>query len=62
MPESPGFSRRGFVKAVGGIAGAAALPSEAWAASPEAPSALLPQVAGTVQPSLALNNVPTTRA
>ena len=56
MAESREVSRRGFVQAVGGLAGAAALPGAAWAASPDAvgPQA---QVPGPVQPSLALRNV-----
>jgi hypothetical protein len=50
MSESRGVSRRGFVKAVGGLAGAAALPGDAWAQSPATET---PQVSGSVQPALA---------
>jgi hypothetical protein len=39
---------------VGGLAGAAALPGDAWAASPDTAA---PQVAGLVQPALTLQNV-----
>ncbi len=54
MTDGKGVSRRGFVKAVGGLAGAAALPTEAFATpSPT----LLQQVSGTVQPALALRNI-----
>jgi hypothetical protein len=53
MTEPQRVSRRGFVKAVGGLAGAAALPGEAWAQSPAAGPQ---QVAGPVQPALALRN------
>jgi hypothetical protein len=42
------------VKAVGGLAGAAALPADAWAQSGTTAAA---QVAGPVQPALALRNV-----
>lgn len=54
MSDSRGVSRRGFVRAVGGLAGAAALPADAWA---ESPATAAQQVSGTVQPALALRNV-----
>ena len=53
MKEPSPVSRRGFVKAVGGLAGAAALPGEAWA---QPTAAELAQVSGTVQPALTLRN------
>jgi len=54
MGDAREVSRRGFVKAVGGLAGAAALPPGVLAESPEA---LAQQTAGAVQPALALRNV-----
>jgi len=53
MRNSPEVSRRGFVKAVGGLAGAAALPVDAWSQTrTDSPA----QVPGLVQPALALRN------
>jgi len=54
MKDPGGVSRRGFVKAVGGLAGAAALPTNAWALDPQS---VLRQESGTVQPALSLSNV-----
>lgn len=53
MSDGRDVSRRGFVKAVGGLAGAAALPGEVWAAP--APT-VSQQASGAVQPALALRN------
>jgi hypothetical protein len=53
MTEPTPVSRRGFVKAVGGLAGAAALPTDGWTPSP---TSLAPQVSGPVQPALSLRN------
>ena len=46
-------NRRDFIKAVGGLAGAAALPGQAWAAAPEL---VAQQAPDGVQPALALRN------
>jgi len=51
VTEPTPVSRRGFVKAVGGMAGAAALPVDAWTQQEVA------QVAASIQPALALRNV-----
>ena len=53
MTRPKPVSRRGFVKAVGGLAGTAALPADGWVG---VPTAQAPQVSGTVQPALTLRN------
>lgn len=62
MTEPRDITRRGFVQAVGGLAGAAALPSSAWARpsaaqSREVATAGRPQVAAAEEPALVLRNL-----
>ncbi len=51
MAESTPVSRRGFVKAAGGMAGVAALPTDHWT-PPDSP-----QVSAPAGPALTLRNV-----